>query len=314
MAKNTDRGYGFEYVNILVAHKVLGTKVHTNTLSWMQNEGRNKLHSLTTKEQNEMVSASTELMKFLKTSESWLTIPGVTVERVRGKVGSTDVSDILFKKVNALGEIDKELGISLKSNHEAVKHQRISDRIDIGEKWLGVPSGKQFMKDVNKIFTDFRTYCSINRIERYDQLGDQLKDSLLYRPICTIVKKLLDDTFSSPMGSSAVSHFMNYLIGSKDFYKAVASFKEKELKIISFNLRGGLGKGKILRSPQRCLDIKIQSSSDKGFPNRVHIILDNGWEVNLRVHNASSRIESSLKWDSQLVGIPSDAWQTRIGF
>lgn len=32
--------------------------------------------------------------------------------------------------------------------------------------------------------------------------------------------------------------------------------------------------------------------------------MDKGWAISFRIHNASSRIEPSLKFDIQLVGIP----------
>lgn len=313
MSKNTDRGYGFEYINVVTANRILGSKIAANTQNWVNNGGKLKFEALSVKEQGEMIKASEALMKFLYENESWVSGRNVTVERVRAQGGSTDVSDILFKERNNAGSTTNEVGISLKSNHEAVKHQRISHRIDIGNKWLGVPSGNEFMLEVKKLFADFIAYCKTNSISTYEELGDSVKDTLLYTPVCNLVKKLLGDIFGTEQGSASVSYFMNYLIGSKDFYKAVASFKDHELKIVAFNLRGTLSKGKRLKSPQRCLDIQIQNS-DRGYPNRVHIVLDNGWEVNLRVHNASSRVESSLKWDSQLVGIPNDAWQTRLYF
>ncbi|WP_374110347.1 HaeIII family restriction endonuclease [uncultured Streptococcus sp.] len=33
--------------------------------------------------------------------------------------------------------------------------------------------------------------------------------------------------------------------------------------------------------------------------------MDNGWTISFRIHNASSRIEPSLKFDIQLIGFPS---------
>lgn len=32
--------------------------------------------------------------------------------------------------------------------------------------------------------------------------------------------------------------------------------------------------------------------------------MDNSWQISFRIHNASSRIEPSLKFDIQLIGIP----------
>ena len=43
----------------------------------------------------------------------------------------------------------------------------------------------------------------------------------------------------------------------------------------------------------------------EGSSNTLILVLDKGWTISFRIHNASSRIEPSLKFDIQLVGIPS---------
>lgn len=40
--------------------------------------------------------------------------------------------------------------------------------------------------------------------------------------------------------------------------------------------------------------------------NTVTIVCDNGWTVSLRIHNASSKVEPSLKFDVNLKGVPQD--------
>jgi hypothetical protein len=34
--------------------------------------------------------------------------------------------------------------------------------------------------------------------------------------------------------------------------------------------------------------------------------MDNGWQISFRIHNASSKVENSLKFDIQLTGQPTD--------
>ena len=33
-------------------------------------------------------------------------------------------------------------------------------------------------------------------------------------------------------------------------------------------------------------------------------VFDKGWQLSFRIHSASSRVESSLKFDVQIVGLP----------
>jgi len=50
----------------------------------------------------------------------------------RGREG--DVRDIIIVR----SEIGWEIGISVKNNHSAVKHPRLSSVLDFGEKWFGI--------------------------------------------------------------------------------------------------------------------------------------------------------------------------------
>ena len=39
--------------------------------------------------------------------------------------------------------------------------------------------------------------------------------------------------------------------------------------------------------------------------NTIVIICNEGWDISLRIHNASSKVEPSLKFDVQLISTPS---------
>ena len=49
-----------------------------------------------------------------------------------------------------------EIGISAKHNHQAVKHSRLSDKIDFGKEWGGHPVSSRYWKAVKPIFEDMR--------------------------------------------------------------------------------------------------------------------------------------------------------------
>jgi len=63
-----------------------------------------------------------------------------------GKKG--DVRDIVIMR----GSIDWEIGLSLKHNHFAVKHSRLSKKLDFGEKWYDIPCSEEYWKKVKPIF------------------------------------------------------------------------------------------------------------------------------------------------------------------
>ena len=42
-----------------------------------------------------------------------------------------------------------------------------------------------------------------------------------------------------------------------------------------------------------------------GSTNTVEMFLDNGWQLSFRIHNASTKVEPSLKFDVQFIGMPT---------
>ena len=80
----------------------------------------------------------------------------------------------------------------------------------------------------------------------------------------------------------------------------------------SFNLRGELNKdGKhnkativipIAELPDEIIALKFKRNSK----NTVELYLNNGWSLSFRIHNASTIVEPSLKFDIQFLGVPKD--------
>ena len=42
-----------------------------------------------------------------------------------------------------------------------------------------------------------------------------------------------------------------------------------------------------------------------GSTNTVEMFLDNGWQLSFRIHSASTKVEPSLKFDVQFIGMPT---------
>lgn len=55
-----------------------------------------------------------------------------------------------------------------------------------------------------------------------------------------------------------------------------------------------------LKLPNRLIDIVYQEDST----TTLLVTLNEGWQISFRIHNASSRVEPSLKFDINLVSAP----------
>jgi hypothetical protein len=91
---------------------------------------------------------------------------------------------------------------------------------------------------------------------------------------------------------------IHYLLGRFDFYKVIK--ENGTVSISSFNLGGSLGWGTRLPIPTN-LQITPKPDSD----TTLLMVFNQGWQISFRIHNASSRVEPSLKFDVAPVGFPS---------
>jgi hypothetical protein len=104
---------------------------------------------------------------------------------------------------------------------------------------------------------------------------------------------------------------IRYLIGRNDFYKIIADDTHKATRVEGVNLYGTLNRPSgahhsilnvaRLRLPSRFYHIDFKAGSE----TTVEIACDEGWTVSMRIHNASSRVEPSLKFDVNLVSLPN---------
>lgn len=92
------------------------------------------------------------------------------LEIVADKAGQTgDVRDVL-----AIRSLQKwEIGISAKNNHRAVKHSRLSNDIDFGQKWLGFPCSVSYFEEIKPVFDNLaRLRTASKATQKWDTLGD----------------------------------------------------------------------------------------------------------------------------------------------
>ena len=185
---------------------------------------------------------------------------------------------------------DGEVGISAKNRHHAVKHSRLSDKIDFGKLWSGNTSSNEYYHKITPIFSELR------RRQKSGQLWRDIEDKSdrFYIPILHAFDKELNRLCNS--NESAAKNILQYLLGKYDFYK-VAKINGKVV-ILSFNLYGSLKWGSKIPLPSSLIDTKMKGNTT------LTVTFDKGWQLSFRIHNASSKIEPSLKFDIQIVGLP----------
>jgi HaeIII restriction endonuclease len=225
------------------------------------------------------------------------------LEIVSDKQGQTgDVRDVL-----AIRSLQKwEIGISAKNNHRAVKHSRLSNDINFGEKWLGFSCSQNYFVEIKPIFDELAKLRTASKAtQKWSTLGDY--HSTVYVPILNAFKKELLRLDEENPGIVA-QKLVEYLIGNQDFYKVIKG--KNKVEIQAYNLHGTLNlpfkdvkpKLKIqkLKLPNRLIEIIYQDNSQ----TTLLVTLTEGWYISFRIHNASSRIEPSLKFDINLVSAP----------
>lgn len=214
---------------------------------------------------------------------------------------SGDVRDVIL-----IRSLQKwEIGISAKNNHRAVKHSRLSQTIDFGKRWLGIPCSKEYFEEIKPVFDMLTNIRSSDRTAKWTAIENM--HQVVYVPILNaFMKELIRLDNENP--NIVAENLVQYLVGNKDFYKIIKGRRKVEIQ--AYNLHGSLNlsfedikpKARIprLRLPSRLIEIVYQNNST----TTLLVCLNEGWQISFRIHNASSRVEPSLKFDINLISTP----------
>jgi len=194
-----------------------------------------------------------------------------------------DVTDIRIKTNGT------EINLSIKHNHSAFKHQRppttalrcgyarkSPEDIEFRKEYARIVGG--FVSKSKKILPDAILFSDLGAIS-----DGYIKDNL-YLPVCSLVAKSISKLCISPNNVQAL---FDFLIGSKSFYKIID--EDDKVKILDFTNVG---------IPKE-VDVRLR---DKSY---VDLYFSNGWNVGMRLHTASSKLGSSLKFDTQAISLPN---------
>ena len=230
------------------------------------------------------------------------------LEIVSDYAGQTgDVRDVLT--IRALQKW--EIGISAKNNHKAVKHSRLSQRIDFGKNWLGVPCSANYFDEIKPVFDRLEQIRAKDKSTLWTSI-DNMHEAVYVPVLAAFRKELLRLDKENP--NVVAENLVQYLIGNQDFYKVIKG--KKQVEVQGYNMNGTLNlpfekeqpKAKIpkLKLPSRLIEIVFQEGSN----TTLLVSLNEGWQISFRIHNASSRVEPSLKFDINLVGAPQSLFKT----
>ncbi|GAA8757016.1 hypothetical protein Hpoki52_09810 [Helicobacter pylori] len=233
----------------------------------------------------------------------------ITLSLQKDKLGEIgDIRDILIY-------FDRFcIGLSIKHNHDAVKHSRLSKDLDFGEKWLGVGVSQNYKDTIKPLF---------ERLEDAKKEGMLWRDfpnkeQEIYAPLLQAFKKevlRIDENKKNKVPQKMVE----YLLGKYDFYKAILLEREQKTKLEAYHFHNTLNLS-VKNKPKRIIPLsKLPTRmiyfdfKPKSF-NTLELVLDEGWSFSLRIHNASSRVEPSLKFDIKLLSKPESVAVFIVGF
>ncbi|GAA9066952.1 hypothetical protein BTM356_15340 [Helicobacter pylori] len=233
----------------------------------------------------------------------------ITLSLQKDKLGEIgDVRDILIY-------FDRFcIGLSIKHNHDALKHSRLSKNLDFGEKWLGVGVSQNYKDTIKPLF---------ERLENAKKEGMLWRDfpnkeQEIYAPLLQAFKKevlRIDENKKNKVPQKMVE----YLLGKYDFYKAILLEREQKTKLEAYHFNNTLNRS-VKNKPKRIIPLsKLPTRmiyfdfKPKSF-NTLELVLNEGWSFSLRIHNASSKVEPSLKFDIKLLSKPESVAVFIVGF
>jgi len=306
-----NNGKAFEYACLDSLFKSLSPSQVVSIVNTPQLETAHRAFLATPKEmQDKLISAANAATRVVKRLEPQLEYPDKNIPLylsiqadAQGQIG--DVRDVLcIRKQN-----DWEIGLSCKHNHRAVKHSRLSATIDFGAEWFGIPCSQEYFSTVTPLFEELRnTRNSSGGTAKWSDIDR--KNEKFYVPVLRAFMdelKRLDDTNTLTIPERLI----RYLVGKNDFYKVITEDARKITRVEAINILGTLnrpseGRRSIvnvtkLKLPTRFYNVDFRVSSE----TTNEVVCDEGWTVSMRIHNASSRIEPSLKFDVNLISLPN---------
>ncbi|MCL1882679.1 MAG: HaeIII family restriction endonuclease [Defluviitaleaceae bacterium] len=299
MSASNRNGRALEFAYLIVFEKHLSA---TRKIAIEQNSSyfasKSAWDSVDVKMQETFIKSATAGMKAVLEAEPLIeenTGDSLVMKIQPDKAGKEgDVRDILVIR----SDIGWEIGLSVKNNHDAVKHSRLSQKLDFGDKWYGMKCSDKYWSDIKPIFD----YLTEQKKKGFAWSDLPSKDNDVYIPLLTAFLDEVKRSYATE-GEAVPRNMVEYLIGKYDFYKAKGENRKKLTRVQPYNLHGTLGKPSSTKQSKYVIPILplptriFHAAFKPGSTTTVEICMDEGWHFGFRIHNAATLVEASLKFD-----------------
>lgn len=216
-----------------------------------------------------------------------------------------DVRDVVIKCKDA------EVGISCKTNHDAFKHSRLSGKADFVKTWGLDPAGcsPEYWAAVKPLFAELAQIRKDSGAKALWSDQKEVPERFYWKVLDAFEAEILRLTApNAPRASEVSKNLISYIIGNHDFYKVIS--RPDQVEIQGFNLNGTLAVSKT-RFPEHVIGIDRLNGGQYSKTVRFN----RGFTFNFRIHSASSRVESSLKFDVKAISLPpAEIYTNHISF
>ena len=185
MSGQTTSGKAFEYALALTYFEFL---TRYTSVVLVENDtvqkAKEKFYSTETSVQDVLKKAALKSIEFIVNIEPRLknSINSKDVLHIElagdasGQKG--DVRDVIFLRSNQ----NWQIGFSAKNNHRALKHSRLSHKLDFGKSWINIPCSENYWNSIDPIFNKLQDIRNKDRSSLWsDSFNDKYKE--VYTPI-----------------------------------------------------------------------------------------------------------------------------------
>jgi len=295
MSTQTDNGRAFEWAVGAALKNSTGFNIDMNSFAI---NAQSAFNDIATKKQQTFEKAARLAVEHILNKENDFIRSGSNgiITFNSDKAGASgDVRDVLLA-ING-----KVLGISCKNNHEALKHSRLSGTVDFIKKWGIDPSGcsSDYWNDARPLFNELKKIkTDSGGTTLWAEIDD--KPTRFYWPILDAWADELKRVCNiSPVKQAELCKaIIAYLVGKHDFYKVICEGSER-VQIQAWNFNKTLA----TRNTKYPDCINAINNKNGGQYSKT-LVFNHGYSINFRIHSASSRVEPSLKFDINAIGLP----------
>lgn len=291
----TDFGRAFEWAVGCSISRQAGAPIIPSAFSKVAETAYAKMNEKT---KNSFIKAADIALAHILEKENAL-IASITDKKIEFNTDSAgkhgDVRDVLLYVGG------KVLGISCKHNHQALKHSRLSGKCDFIKVWGIDANGcsSDYWAKVNPLFTKLtKLRKDSGRTMLWDDVVDKANE--YYWPVLDAWADEITNLCEQGIEKQAevCKSIISYLVGKHDFYKVICE-GQKRVSIQGFNFNNTL----TTRKTKYPDSINAINSKNGGQYSKT-VVFNHGYSINFRIHSASSKVESSLKFDVNAIGLP----------